>query len=220
MFRNKSLIPVVALVVTLLTLSACCNEKPSNTSNENATVESIMTRFSIRKYTDQPVDSEQLNTLMACAINAPSAMNKQPWEVRVVTNPEFLAGVSEIYKEQAKATNDEAMLKTINEADFKNIYKSAPAVVFIAVEQGASYGEYGCGLLSENIMIAANSMGLGTCCLGAPVRFMKNTPEVAPYLAQLDFSEGYELLVAIALGHPAQEGSPKPRDKKKVRFIK
>lgn len=220
MFQKKSLTPVVALVVALLTLSACCNDKSSNTSNENATVESIMTRLSIRKYTEQNVDPEQLNTLMACAINAPSAMNKQPWEVRVVTNPDFLTGVSQIYKEQAQATDNESMLKTVNEVGFKNIYKSAPAVVFIAVEQGASYGEYGCGLLSENIMVAANSMGLGTCCLGAPVRFMKNTPEVAPYLAQLGFSEGYELLVAIAVGHPAQEGAPKPRDKKKVSFIR
>lgn len=218
MFQKNSLIKVVAIVVTLCTLSACCNEKACDTINENATVASILTRYSIRSYTDEPVSSDDLNTLMGCAINAPSAMNKQPWEVRVVTKPAFLTGVSEIYKE--KAEGNESMLKTVNEPGFKNIFKSAPAVVFIAVEKGASYGEYGCGLLSENIMVAANSMGLGTCCLGAPVRFMTSTPEVAPYLAELGFSDDYELLVAIAVGHPAKMGEPKPRDKKKVRFIR
>ena len=61
-------------------------------------------------------------------------------------------------------------------------------------------------------------MGIGSCCLGGPARFMKS-PEAAEYLKKLNFSEGYELLYCIAFGYPDETPAAKPRNAEKVQFI-
>ena len=67
-------------------------------------------------------------------------------------------------------------------------------------------------------MLRFRPMGIGSCCLGGPVRFMKS-PAAAGYLKKLDFSDGYELLYAIAFGYPDEAPAAKPRDTSKVKFI-
>lgn len=169
-----------------------------------------MARRSVRKYQDRPVEREKLQKLVECGINAPSAMNKQPWQVRVVDNPEFISGITEVF---VAADSTQA-----SSADFKNMFRNAPAVVFIASPKDGS-GQLDCGLLGENIILAAQSLGLGTCCLGGPIRFMKTDAGAAPYLKRLDIPEDYELLYAIGVGYPDESPEAKPRDNSKVKFI-
>ena len=63
-------------------------------SQSEAVVKTIMERRSIRKYKPQPVEREKMQTIVECGVNAPNAMNRQPWEVRVVDNPDFINGVT------------------------------------------------------------------------------------------------------------------------------
>jgi nitroreductase len=76
-----------------------------------------------------------------------------------------------------------------------------------------------CGLLGENMILSAWSMGIGSCCLGSPIRFMKTEPQVADYLKRLNIPEGYELLYCIAFGYPDESPAAKPRDASKVMFV-
>ena len=69
-----------------------------DTEQGNAVVEAIMSRRSIRKYKDQPVEREKLETIVNCGINAPSGMNRQPWQVRVVDNADYINGITEVFK--------------------------------------------------------------------------------------------------------------------------
>ncbi len=178
----------------------CAEEK------SNAVVDNIMSRRSIRKYKSQPVDREVLKQIMLCGINAPNGQNKQSWEVRVVDNPEFQ---NEIKSVMAKAGGERAA----------GCFYNAPVWVFIARDKSYDFSTIDCGLLSENIMLAANSMGLGTVCLGSPVRFILNSPDSEKVLQKLGFSEGYELCICISLGYPDEAPAAKPRDIDKVRFI-
>ena len=177
---------------------------------KNPVIENIMARRSIRKYKDQPVEREKLQQIVECGINAPSGMNQQPWEVRVVDNTDYINGSTEIYKK--------ANPKAAEDPDFKNMFRNAPAVIFVASPKNGS-GQLDCGMLGENMMLAALSLDLGTCCLGGPVRFMKSNEEAAPYLQKLGFSEDYELLYALAVGYPDEEPAPKPRNTEKVKFV-
>lgn len=179
-------------------------------SHENAVVEAIMSRRSIRKYKDTPVEREKLQTLVECGINAPSAMNRQPWQVRVVDNAEYINGITELFKK--------ANPKMAEDKDFKNMFRNAPAVIFVASPADGS-GQPDCGLLGENIMLAAQSMGLGTCCLGGPTRFVSSAPEAKPYLDRLQLPEDYTLLYAIAVGYPDESPEAKPRDAEKIKFV-
>jgi nitroreductase len=168
-----------------------------------------MARRSVRKYKEQPVEREKLELIAECGINAPSGMNKQPWEVRVVDNAAYIDSLTAIFKvENPKMAAD---------PDFKNMFRNAPAVIFVASPEGS--GQLDCGLLGENMMIAAQSLGLGTCCLGGPIHFMKESEAAAPYLQRLGLSEGYELLYAIAVGYPDESPEAKPRDTSKVAFV-
>ena len=177
---------------------------------KNPVIENIMARRSIRKYKDQPIEREKLQQIVECGINAPSGMNQQPWEVRVVDNADYINGITEIYKKENP--------KTTEDPDFKNMFRNAPAVIFVASPKNGS-GQLDCGMLGENMMLAALSLDLGTCCLGGPIRFMKSNEEAAPYLQKLGFSEDYELLYALAVGYPDEEPAPKPRNTEKVKFI-
>lgn len=179
-------------------------------SQSEAVVKTIMERRSIRKYKPQPVEREKMQTIVECGVNAPNAMNRQPWEVRVVDNPDFINGVTELYKkEQPKVAED---------SNFKNMFRNAPTVVFIGRDVQSGSAEFDCGLLSENMMLAAQSMGIGSCCLGSPAAFMRS-PAAAEYLKKLGFSEGYELLYCIAFGYPDEAPAAKPRDLTKIKFV-
>lgn len=204
--------------VLLLPLMACGGgaqqQAPAETSVQdslkNQVVETIMTRRSVRQYKPQAVEREKMQTIVECGINAPNAMNKQPWEVRVVDNADYINGVTELYKKaNPKAAEDPA---------FKNMFRNAPTVVFIGHDTKSESSPFDCGLLAENMMISAWSMGIGSCCLGSPARFMK-TPEAAEYLQKLGFSEGYELLYCIGFGYPDEAPAAKPREAAKVKFV-
>lgn len=207
------------LAMLLLPLIACgggtqqqtsTTETSSQDNLNNQVVETIMTRRSVRQYKPQAVEREKMQTIVECGINAPNAMNKQPWEVRVVDNADYINGVTELYKK--------ANPKAAEDPTFKNMFRNAPTVVFIGHDTKSESSPFDCGLLAENMMISAWSMGIGSCCLGSPARFMK-TPEAAEYLQKLGFSEGYELLYCIGFGYPDEAPAAKPREAAKVKFV-
>ena len=180
------------------------------TSKSDAVIETILTRRSIRQYKPQPVGRDTMQIILNCGINAPNGMNRQSWEVRVVDNPDFINGISELYKQK----NPQAAAAP----SFKNMFRNAPTVAFIANDPSYGCSQIDCGLLGANMVLSAWSMGIGSCCLGGPVGFLK-TEEARPYLQKLGFSEGYELLYCIAFGYPDETPAAKPRKQEKVRFV-
>ena len=209
------------LAALLLPLVACGgNQKPqteaeqttgTTESNTNQVIETIMTRRSIRQYKPQAVNRDTMQIILNCGINAPNGQNKQSWAIRVVDNPDFINGITEVYKKaNPNATKD---------PNFKNMFRNAPTVVFIAHDTAYDLSQIDCGLLGENMILSAWSMGIGSCCLGGPTRFITNTPEAADYLKRLDIPEGYELLYCIAFGYPDETPAAKPRDEQKIKFI-
>ena len=178
----------------------------------NPVLSSIMARRSIRKYLDKPVEHEKLEVIVRAGINAPSGMNRQPWVVRVVEDQKLIADVTEIYK---KANAEQVK----RDKDFKNMFRNAPNLICVCTPaQGG--GELDAGLLGENIMLAAQSMGLGTCCLGGPVRFLLSNEKCKFFLDRLDIPADYKLNYIIAIGYPDEKPDAKPRDASKVKFVK
>lgn len=186
------------------------NTEVKEVSKSDAVIATIMKRRSIRQYKPQPVNRDTMQIILNCGINAPNGQNKQSWEVRVVDNSEYINGVTALYtKANPKAAEDPS---------FKNMFRNAPTVVFIANDPSYDCSQIDCGLLGGNMILSAQSMGIGSCCLGGPARFMKS-PEAAEYLKQLNFSEGYELLYCIAFGYPDEAPAAKPRNAEKVKFV-
>jgi len=178
----------------------------------NPVLSSIMARRSIRKYLDKPVEHEKLEVIAKCGINAPSGMNRQPWVVRVVEDQKLIADVTEAYKQE----NAEQVKR---DKDFKNMFRNAPNLICVCTPTNGG-GELDAGLLGENIMLAAQSMGLGTCCLGGPVRFLLSNEKCKFFLDRLDIPADYKLNYIIAIGYPDEQPDAKPRNASKVKYIK
>ena len=199
-------------VVCVVALAACCTktEKTEETMKyENETIETIMERRSIRKYKPETVARETLEKIMECGINAPNGQNKQSWEVRVVDNPVVM---DEIKAVMAEAYGDKAEMAV-------GCFRGAPVMVFIARDLNYDFSAYDCGLLAENIMLSAQSLGVGSICLGSPVRFINDNSACAPILERLGFSEGYEFCLCVGLGYADEAPEAKPRMKEKVKFV-
>ena len=178
----------------------------------NPVVGAIMARRSVRKYLDRPVEHEKLMTLARCAINAPSGMNAQPWLVRVVEDQKLINDVTEVYK---KANAEQVK----RDADFKNMFRNAPNLICVCTPAKGG-GQLDAGLLGENVTLAAHALGLGTCCLGGPVRFLKSNADARFFLERLDIPADYELNYIIAVGYPDEQPEARQRDASKVKFIK
>lgn len=177
----------------------------------NEVIDNMMARRSIRKYLDKPVEHAKLEQIAICGINAPSGSNRQPWEICIVEDYAFIQGLTDIYKK----ANPEQVKR---DPDFKNMFRNAPNLICVATPKDR--GQLDAGMLGENMMLAAQSLGLGTCCLGGPVRFLKANEEAKPYLDRLGFSEGYELLYILAIGYPDEQPAAKPRDLNKIKYVK
>ena len=178
----------------------------------NEVIDNIMARRSVRKYLDKPVEHEKLAAVVQAGINAPSGMNRQPWIIRVVEDQQLIAEVNEVYKQE----NPEQVAR---DANFKNMFRNAPNLICVCTPaQGG--GELDAGLLGENMMLAAQSLGLGTCCLGGPVRFLLANERCKFFIDRLDIPEDYKLNYIIAIGYPDEQPAAKPRDESKVKYIK
>ena len=189
-----------------LFLATSCSQ-PAQTDT-NKVVENIMARRSIRKYKPEPVSREVLTQIMECGINAPNGQNKQSWEVRIVDNPQLLEEMSQ------------AMADSHQGSEFaKGCFRGAPVMVFIARDLSYDFSAYDCGLMAQNIMLSAWSMGVGSICLGSPVRFLTDNDLCKPYVKKLNFSDGYELALCVGLGYADENPQAKPRDMGKVAFI-
>ncbi len=177
-------------------------------------IDTIMARRSIRQYEAKAVEREKLDEIVKCGLNAPNALNLQEWEVRVVDSQKW---IDECTADFVETVRDTPMGDHLLTPDFKNMYRNAPAVIFIAAKPGKFSG-LNCGLMAENMMLAACELGLGTCCLGSPVPFLTGESG-AKWLASLGFSEGYELVCAIVVGYAAEAPDAKPRDESKACYI-
>ena len=165
----------------------------------NPVLSNMMARRSVRKYLNKPVEHEKLETIVKCGINAPSGMNRQPWIVRVV--------------------EDQKLIADVNQAAERSLFYDAPALICVCTPANGG-GELDAGLLGENMMLAASSLGLGTCCLGGPVRFLVSNEKCKFFLDRLDIPADYKLNYILSIGYPNEQPDAKPRDASKVKFIK
>ncbi len=201
------IINLFLIILGMSSIMSCCQQEPQK-EEANAVIETIMARRSIRQYKPQTVSEDTLNTILQCGINAPSAINRQSWDVRVVNSP---AVYEEIFGYLVAANPD------TDPSIIRGSFRGAPTLVFVAHDPSFGYSTIDCGLLIENIVLSAWSMGVGSICLGSPIPFVKNSPEA---LARLDFAPGYEPILCIGLGYADESPEAKPRDASKVKFVK
>ncbi len=195
-------------------LCGCQPEKAVEKTSSTPVIDAIMARRSIRQYEDTPVSRDLLQKIAECGVNAPNAMNKQEWEVRIIDNEAYLNEVTELMKvEMPGFVNSDS-------PNFRNGFRNATAVIAVACpDDPMGMTLLNVGLMGENMCLAAQELGLGTCVMGGPVAFLTGSEAAKPYLDRLGFSEGYKLRYVLGVGYPAETPEAKPRDLSKIKFI-
>jgi nitroreductase len=156
--------------------------------------DAILSRRSIRKYTDDSVAQEDLNALLEAIRWAPSWANTQSWEVIVVTEEEQRAKLAGTFPPKNPGT------KTITEAPIVFVFAAKKGVSGYYKDKAVTlYGDwlmFDLGLAMQNLALAAHSRGLGTCDLG-----YFDHPKVAEILG---IPDGLQVIAMTPLGHPAE----------------
>lgn len=166
-------------------------------ATEQAVLNNIMTRSSVRSYTSKPVEKAKIEKLLRAGMAAPTGMNKQPWEFVVITDQELLSQLPQVAGGMRMAAN-------------------APlAIVVLGDERISGSWILDCSAATENILLAAHAMGLGAVWCG--VQPNNETNRVAKMKELLELPDGVHALNAIIIGYPDKE--PQIKDKWKPEKI-
>ena len=205
---------LLSTLTAALSLSSCQNENTTMNNSDTPVIDAIMARRSIRQYKETPVPRELLQQIAECGVNAPNAMNKQEWEVRILDDANYMNEVTELMKqEMPQFVNSDA-------PGFRNAFRNAMALIAVACpddEMGMTL--INVGLMGENMCLAAQELGLGTCIMAAPSIFMNSSASAKPYLDKLGFTPGYKLRYFLAVGYPDEAPNAKPRDLGKIKVV-
>lgn len=180
----------------------------------NQVIETINKRQSTRSYEQKPVPKEFINIIIKAGNQAPfaSATRSQPWRFVVVANQEFkqklLQTTLPIWKhfnEKMKEANPEiyemgmALYNALDEPK-DVVYYSAPVIIFVV---GPKSNDVCCSLACENMMIAATSLGLGSCYVGFG-SMIKGNIEIEKVL---ELGKEERIYGPILLGYPKKNPS-------------
>ncbi len=189
-----TLLLAVALVLLLVRDVTAPEQATTATDSQDAIIENIMTRSSVRSYTSQSVEQEKIEILLKAGMAAPSAGNYQPWEIITIDDREILDAIPTIIKGAHMAA------------------KAQQAIVVLGTPAKALMPDYwvqDCSAVTENILLAAHGMGLGAVWCGA---YPENgTGRVESMSKLLNLPEGTYALNVIVFGYP--QGEAKPKDK-------
>ena len=182
-------------------------------------IEAIYSRRAVRAFTDDPVDDRTLRQLIDAAIQAPSAVNQQPWSFCVVRDKAVLTRLSREAKDHLLKTTAAGLLshhfqEMLGNPDFDIFYR-APVLIVISAVAASPWATVDCALAAENLMLAAHGVGLGTCWIGF-AQALLGTPEGK---AALNLPATHVPVAPIIVGHPKGALSPVPRKEPDIRWI-
>jgi nitroreductase len=180
--------------------------------------QAIYSRRAVREFTPEQVTEEVLRQLIDAAIQAPSAVNQQPWLFTVVRDKALLDRISREAKAHMLKTSAAALashhFQSVLENPEFDIFYHAPALIVISAAAGPWVIE-DCALAAENVMLAACAAGLGTCWIGFAQGWL-GTPEGK---SALRLSSTTVPVAPIIVGHPKTAAAPVPRETPKIDWI-
>lgn len=159
---------IFLLLLTVMISSQVINAQSSG----NAVVDQLLAAWSPRNFTSEPVTDQQLDLILQCGIKAPSARNNQPWRFTVV--------------------RDESAMKEV----IGNVVPGNVLILVSGVEsKEGGTPDFDCGLATQNMFIAATSLGLGARIYGGPAGAANAKRE------SLQVPAGYKIVVILRVGN-------------------
>ncbi len=186
----------------------------------NNTIHSIMSRYSCRAFTDKLPSDEDLQTIAKAALASPSGMNRQLWRIIVVKNKALIEEMEAEGMKVLASFPDKSAYNRIMGRGGKLFY-DAPCMIVVPIKEAVPKGAelFDCGIVSENIALAATSLGINSLICGfAALSFAGD--KGAYFKERLGFPESYGIGIAVLLGYAANPGGkPHELDMDKLSFV-
>ena len=180
--------------------------------NETLTV--IHNRRSSRLFKDEQIKMEELDAIVEAGLCAPSANNSQDWHFTVIQSKTMIAKVNSwVFDEIGKSGT--ANLQEAMEKGATSIFRNAPTVIVVSSDKRDSFGVINCAAATENMLLAAESLGIGSCWIGM-VAILAFSSNVSFYAAELEAPEGYVPHIGITLGYKLPDVSLSPPRKENL----
>lgn len=170
----------------------------------NECIQNLLTRRSIRAFTDAPIEREKLELIAKCAIYAPSGMNRQTWQFTVVDDRAAIDALAQAVGKAAGMGEDYCFYRPT-------------AVIIASNDRTSRHGCPDCSCGLENIFLAAHSLGIGSVWINQ-LNATCDTPEVRSRLSALGVPDNHVVYGMAALGYPAQEGRKPDKNEKAIHF--
>ncbi|MGL5725420.1 nitroreductase family protein [Cetobacterium sp.] len=186
----------------------------------NEVIKNILERRSCRIFKEEKIEKELLKEIVKAGAFAPSAMNQQPWHFTVISNKDLLDQLSFDAKEIVKTHDLEYLRNYANNEKF-HIFYNAPTIILVSHKEDAYEPKVDCAAATENILLAAQSLGIGSCWVEfVSCLFEKETPIAKKYMEKLGIPNGYKAIHAVALGYSKLETIPTPKHKENtINFV-
>jgi nitroreductase len=175
-------------------------------------------RRAIRQFTPEPVARPVLERLIDAAIQAPSAINAQPWHFTVISKASLLDSIAveaKAYMLRLAVVSDfPNHFRTTLAADDYHIFYHAPVLAVISARSG-EWAMEDASLAAQNFMLAAYAEGLGSCWIGFAQAWLKTKDG----RRAIGLEDEYLPVAPIIVGHPAQPVPPVPRQPARTRWF-
>ena len=180
----------------------------------NQTLNVIANRYSCRTFDGILPDREKLEAIALAAVQSPSGMNRQPWKIVVITDKAFIEemdkeGMRILSEQEDKSTYERMMARG------GTLFYDAPCMFFIHKQPGM---DLDCGIVSENIALAASALDLGNCICGM-ARIPLSGEKGGLFKQKLGIADGWEFGMSVLVGHAKEKGKPHEPDMTKICFM-
>lgn len=182
----------ICLILIGLAAALGCN---AQSEKDNIVIKSIMSRTSVRSYTDQTIQKKDLETIVKTGMSAPTAVNKQPWAFVVIDNKEMMNKLAEQLKNASMLKNAAAAIVVCGDLSLA------------LTGEGQEYWIQDCSAATENILLAAHSMGFGAVWCG----IYPNKERMKVLYSELSLPENVIPLNIIPIGVPDKKNEPKDK---------
>lgn len=191
-------------------------KKIEKEKNSIGIFDAICDRRAVRHYKSKAVDEKTVRTLLEFAVQAPSAVNSQPWSFSIVQNLEILKEISEAAKKilardaRWKSEAQHAPNRFLDPAF--NIFYDASTLIIVCSTQEGLVPEADCYLACQNLMLAAFGMGLGTC----PIGLAWDVIRTDSMKSKLGIPKGHFPVLPIIVGYPSEDSPKTPRNSPRI----
>lgn len=170
----------------------------------NQVLETIKQRSSARAYSAEKLTQEELDNILEAGLQAPTGMNRQEIHFSVVSGDNPIL----------EKLDDEKRRLRGQEKQPNNFYYGAPTLIFLSAEDDFKWSKVDAGIAVQNMVLAAESLGLGTLIIGCVYDALYG--EKREYFSQaLQIPEGYSFQIALAVGHKTDDKEPHEYDYEK-----